>query len=69
MRRLKKVEQEWEAAESEVLLSQKVLADSDLYKDPENVDVAVAAHNAAKDEAARLMAEWERLSNLINGTS
>ena len=63
------MEQEWEAAEAEVLLSQKVLADSDLYKDPENVDVAVATHNAAKDEAARLMAEWERLSKLMSGTS
>jgi len=65
-RRIQKVEQEWEIAESEVLTTQGALADPDLYQDTENVDMAVTAHNAAKDEAARLMALWEKLSSSLN---
>ena len=65
-RRLQKVEQEWELAEAEVLATQEALASSDLYQDPENVDRAVTAHNNAKDEAARLMALWEKLSSSLH---
>lgn len=65
-RRLQKVEQEWELAEAEVLAAQEALASSDLYQDPENVDRAVTAHNNAKDEAARLMALWEKLSSSLH---
>ena len=65
-RRLQKVEQEWELAEAEVLATQEALASSDLYQDPENVDRAVTAHNDAKDEAARLMALWEKLSSSLH---
>ena len=67
-RRLQKVEQEWELAEAEVLAAQEALASSDLYQDPENVDRAVTAHNNAKDEAARLMAMWEKLSSSLDIT-
>ena len=67
-RRLQKVEQEWELAEVEVLVTQEALANSDLYQDPENVDRAVTAHNNAKDEAARLMAMWEKLSSSLDIT-
>ncbi|MDG2211191.1 MAG: ABC-F family ATP-binding cassette domain-containing protein [Acidimicrobiales bacterium] len=67
-RRLQKVEQEWELAEAEVLATQEALASSDLYQDPENVDKAVTAHNDAKDEAARLMALWEKLSSSLHIT-
>tara|TARA_E500000331_G_scaffold253444_1_gene243939 strand:- start:1502 stop:3400 length:1899 start_codon:yes stop_codon:yes gene_type:complete len=67
-RRLQKVEQEWELAEAEVLAAQEALASSDLYQDPENVDRAVTAHNDAKDEAARLMALWEKLSSSLDIT-
>ena len=67
-RRLQKVEQEWELAEAEVLATQEALARSDLYQDPENVDRAVTAHNNAKDEAARLMAMWEKLSSSLDIT-
>ncbi len=67
-RRLQKVEQEWELAEAEVLATQEALASSDLYQDPENVDRAVTAHNDAKDEAARLMALWEKLSSSLDIT-
>ena len=67
-RRLQKVEQEWELAEAEVLATQEALASSDLYQDPENVDRAVTAHNDAKDEAARLMALWEKLSSSFHIT-
>jgi len=67
-RRVQKVEQEWELAEAEVLATQEALASSDLYQDPENVDRAVTAHNDAKDEAARLMALWEKLSSSFHIT-
>ena len=67
-RRLQKVEQEWELAEAEVLATQEALASSDLYQNPENVDKAVTAHNDAKDEAARLMALWEKLSSSLDIT-
>ena len=53
-------------AEAEVLAAQEALASSDLYQDPENVDRAVTAHNNAKDEAARLMALWEKLSSSLH---
>ena len=38
------------------------LADPDLYQDPDRAASVVAEHEAAKDRAADLMAEWERLS-------
>lgn len=61
-RRLKRAEQDWETAEAHVLTTQEVLADPNLYQDPEKAAIAVAEHDTSKDEAARLMAEWERLS-------
>jgi len=61
-KRLAKAEREWEAAEAAVVAAQKRLADPDLYKDPEEAAAAVAEHGEAKDLAASLMSEWERLN-------
>jgi len=66
-RRLAKVERAWEAAEATVAETQAVLADPDLYLDPDAARAAVAAHDAAKDEAARLMGEWEYLAARLDG--
>ena len=61
-RKLERAEKEWEAAEANVLEVQGRLADPDLYQDPDRAASVVAEHEAAKDRAADLMAEWERLS-------
>jgi hypothetical protein len=59
---LGRAEKQWEAAEAAVVEVQERLADPDLYQDPDGAAVVVAEHEAAKDRAAELMAEWERLS-------
>jgi ATP-binding cassette subfamily F protein 3 len=61
-RKLGRAEKQWEAAEAAVVEVQERLADPDLYQDPDGAAVVVAEHEAAKDRAAELMAEWERLS-------
>ena len=61
-KRLERAEKAWEEAEAEVLATQAVLADPDLYSDQEAVNSAVAAHDVARDRAAALMSEWETLS-------
>lgn len=66
-RRLERAERDWEAAEASVLKVQDRLADPDLYQDPDRAATVVAEHETAKDTAARLMAEWERLSTRLGG--
>ena len=66
-RKLERAERDWEAAESAVLEVQGRLADSDLYQDPDRAAAVVAEHEAAKDAAAALMADWERLSAQLGG--
>ena len=61
-RKLEQAERDWEAAEATVLEVQDRLADTDLYRDPDRAAAVVAEHEAAKDAAAALMADWERLS-------
>ncbi len=61
-RKLERAERDWEAAEATVLEVQGRLADADLYRDPDRAAAVVAEHEAAKDAAAALMADWERLS-------
>ena len=41
------------------------LGDPDIYADPDRVKALVADHEAAKDEAAELMEQWERLSATV----
>jgi len=66
-RKLERAERDWETAESAVLEVQGRLADSDLYRDPDRATAVVAEHEAAKDVAAALMADWERLSAQLGG--
>ena len=61
-RKLEQAERDWEAAEATVLEVQDRLADTDLYRDPDRDAAVVAEHETAKDAAAALMADWERLS-------
>ena len=66
-RKLERAEGDWETAEAVVLEVQGRLADSDLYRDPDRAAAVVAEHEAAKDAAAALMADWERLSAQLGG--
>ena len=66
-RKLERAERDWETAEAVVLEVQGRLADSDLYRDPDRAAAVVAEHEAAKDAAAALMADWERLSAQLGG--
>lgn len=61
-RKLERAERDWEAAEAAVVEIQEQLADPDLYQNPDQAADVVAAHEAAKDQAAELMGHWERLS-------
>ena len=64
-RRLEKVEAELGAAEAEVAELNRALADPDVYADGERVKELVAAHGAAKDRAAALFGDWERLYTAV----
>jgi ATP-binding cassette subfamily F protein 3 len=61
-REVARVERELGKAEAEVAELTRQLADPAVYDDPEAVKGLVARHAAAKDEAAALMARWERAS-------
>jgi ATP-binding cassette, subfamily F, member 3 len=59
---VEKVERRLMQAEAEVAELTRTLADPGVYDDAEKVKEVVAAHNAAKDRAAELTDEWERLT-------
>jgi len=50
-----------------VVAIQERLSDPDLYKNPEEAAAVVAEHEGAKDRAATLMSEWEKLSAQLGG--
>jgi ATP-binding cassette subfamily F protein 3 len=56
------VERDLVAAEAEVAGLTKLLADPEVYDVPERAKELAIRHNAAKDRAAALMNDWERLS-------
>jgi ATP-binding cassette subfamily F protein 3 len=53
------------AAEAEVADLDRLLADAELYSDGQAVREAVTRHGLAKDRAARLLADWVRLSEAL----
>ncbi|MFN3220213.1 MAG: ABC-F family ATP-binding cassette domain-containing protein [Acidimicrobiales bacterium] len=59
---LNRVERAWEKAEAKVAELSARLGDPAIYADADKVKALVAEHEAAKDEAAELMEQWERLS-------
>jgi ATP-binding cassette, subfamily F, member 3 len=61
-KKVDKVEKELGTVEAEVAELTRTLADPAVYDDAEKVKEVVARHNAAKDRAAELTDEWERLS-------
>ena len=66
-KRLARAERDWEAAEAVVVAIQERLSDPDLYKNREEAAAVVAEHEGAKDRAATLMSEWEKLSAQLGG--
>ena len=63
--RLNRVEKDWESAEAALVQIQDQMADPATYENPERVKELTKQHDEAKDRAAQLMAEWERLSARI----
>ncbi|MEE9415009.1 MAG: ABC-F family ATP-binding cassette domain-containing protein [Acidimicrobiales bacterium] len=61
-KQLNSVERKWEKAEQSVAALQAQLAEPATYENPELMKEVLAKHDQAKDEAARLMSEWEQLS-------
>jgi ATP-binding cassette, subfamily F, member 3 len=59
---IEKVERALATAEADVAELTRTLADPAVYDDAEKVKEVVAQHNAAKDRAAGLTDEWERLT-------
>ncbi len=56
---LERIERQVAQAEAEVAELQRLLADPEVYSDPEAVRDLTARHDAAKDRAAQLMDRWE----------
>jgi len=68
-KRQQSAERKWERAEAEVAELQAQLAEPEVYEDSEKVKELVAAHDAAKDRAADLMAEWEDATMALEAAS
>ncbi|MDE0802460.1 MAG: ABC-F family ATP-binding cassette domain-containing protein [Acidimicrobiales bacterium] len=64
-KQVNRLEKKWEQAETTVADLQAQLADPDVYADTDKVVDLQARHDAAKDEAARLMSEWEQAATRL----
>ena len=58
-RRITRLERDWEIADAEVAELLQQLGDPELYSRPEEVRALTAAHEAAVERAATLLARWE----------
>ncbi|MDZ7675118.1 MAG: ABC-F family ATP-binding cassette domain-containing protein [Acidimicrobiales bacterium] len=63
-----RLEKKWEHAETLVAELQAELADPDVYADTDHVVALQARHDAAKEDAARLMVEWESAATELETT-
>ncbi len=61
------MERAWEKAEAQVVTLHERMADPAVYEDADAIKALVAEHDAAKDKAADLMAQWEKLSVDLEG--
>ncbi|MEO8692876.1 MAG: ABC-F family ATP-binding cassette domain-containing protein [Acidimicrobiales bacterium] len=57
---VERVEKQWEAAEARVAQLMRQLSEPETYGDGDRVRELAAEYETAKDQAAKLMAEWER---------
>ena len=71
-KQVNRLEKQWEAAESKVAELQQALADPDVYADTDRLTELTSGLDAAKDDAVRLMTEWEqsasRLERRVRGS-
>ena len=64
-KQVNKLEKRWEQAEAKVAELQQALADPDVYADVDRVTELSTALDAAKDDAVRLMTEWEQAASRL----
>ncbi len=64
-KQVNRLEKKWEQAEARVAVLQAELADPDVYADTDKLVELQRRHDAAKDEAASLMAEWEHAATQL----
>ena len=62
---VKTAERKWEKAESNVAELQAKLADPEIYADKDRMNELITAHDAAKEQAAELMTEWETATEAL----
>ena len=68
-KQVNRLEKKWEQAEAKVAELQAELAQPDVYADTDRVVDLQARHDAAKDEAARLMGEWEQAATRLEAAT
>ena len=68
-KQVNRLEKKWEQAEAKVAELQAELADPDVYADTDRVVDLQSKHDAAKDEAARLMGEWEQAATRLEAST
>jgi len=64
-KQVNRLEKQWEAAEHRVAELQQALGDPGVYADADRLAELTGSLDAAKDEAARLMAEWEQAATRL----
>jgi hypothetical protein len=68
-KQVNRLEKQWEQAEAKVAELQQALADPDVYADPERLTSLTTALDGAKDDAVRLMTEWEQAASRLERLS
>jgi len=64
-KQVNRLEKQWEQAEAKVAELQQALADPDIYADVDRLTELTTALDAAKDEAVRLMTDWEQSASRL----
>ncbi|HEU5083141.1 MAG TPA: ABC-F family ATP-binding cassette domain-containing protein [Acidimicrobiales bacterium] len=64
-KQVNRLEKQWEQAEAKVAELQQALADPDVYADADRLTQLTTALDAAKDEAVRLMTDWEQSASRL----
>ncbi|HSP02231.1 MAG TPA: hypothetical protein VLR27_01935, partial [Acidimicrobiales bacterium] len=68
-KQVNRLEKQWETAEAKVAELQVALADPDIYADADKLTELTTALDAAKDEAVRLMTDWEQAASRLERSS
>jgi ATP-binding cassette, subfamily F, member 3 len=68
-KQVNRLEKQWENAEAKVAELQAALGDPDVYADADKLTELTTALDAAKDQAVRLMTEWEQAASRLERSS